>query len=281
MKQYLLKKIVFLTFFVAFSVSVFTGCGMLEVQSTWRNREVTIDGIDDGDEWANARYFLEKKDITIGLLNDESNLYIRLSSHDNNMQRQLMAFGFTVWFDAEGGKKKTLGIHFPIGMQGSSMQMMNRDRNTSRDKDSEQPQKMIEDLHKEIEIIGPGKNESNKMLFSDVIELGINVKINVTRRNLVYELQIPLTRNELQPYGIGTDITPAIGIGLETGNIDMSQMRDQRGGRLGGGDIPGGGRIPDGGGMGGGRRGSGMRPQMPESLELWLKTTLAQEPIAL
>jgi len=233
MKSYRLK-IMFLTFFVVLSVFVFAGCGMLEVESTWRDREVTIDGIDDGDEWANARYFLGEEKVTIGLLNDESNMYVRLSSHDNNMQRQLMALGFTVWFDAAGKKRKTLGIHFPIGMQSGGMQMMSRDRSTSRDEDSDQSQKMVEESQKEIEIIGPGKNESIKMVLSDVLEQGINIKIDVSKGNLVYELQIPLARNELHPYGIGTDITQAIGIGLETGKIDTSQMKNQREERSGG-----------------------------------------------
>ena len=273
----------FLSFIIILSTIMLADCGMRELESTWRNSEITINGKDEETEWENARYFFEKEKVTIGILNDENNMYLRLSSRDRNMQRQLMALGFTVWFDAKGGKKKTLGIHFPIGMQGSGMQMMRRGRSTSRDEDSDQLRKMLEVSQREIEILGPEKNESYTMFVNDVMELGINVKMDVSKGNLVYELKIPLTRSELQPYGIGTEIAQAIGIGLETGKIDMKQMRSQMGrrsggmGGRGGGGMPGGGRMPEGGGMGGGRRGGGMRPQMPESLELWFKIQLASE----
>ena len=140
----------FLTFIVLIFAFIFTGCGMHEFDSTWRDREITIDGKDDGAEWENARYFFGDKKITIGLLNDESNLYIRLSSRDSNMQKQLLALGFIAWFDAKGGKKKTLGIHFPIGMQSSDMQIMRSGRSTVRNKDSDQLQKMIEESQREI-----------------------------------------------------------------------------------------------------------------------------------
>ncbi len=281
------------SFIIFLSFTLLVGCDMREVDSTWRDRVVTIDGIDEGSEWENARYFFEKEKVIIGLLNDENNLYVRLSSRDRNLQRQLMVLGFTLWFDAKGGRKKTFGIHFPIGMQGSGMQMMRSSGRTNRNEDSDQLRKMLEGSQREIEILGPGKNESYTMLVVDALVLGINVKINNPKGNLVYELKIPLLRNESQPYGIGTEIAQEIGIGLETGKIDMEQMRSQmreRGGSMGGrGGI--GGR---GGGLGGGSsregmggRSGGMRGreggrgggQMFESLELWLKTELALEPI--
>ena len=91
----------FLSFIIIFSAIIFAACGMRELESTWRDREITIDGIDEGTEWENARYFFDKEKVTIGLLNDENNMYVRISSRDLNMQRQLMALGFIVWFDQE------------------------------------------------------------------------------------------------------------------------------------------------------------------------------------
>ncbi|MBT4485259.1 MAG: hypothetical protein HOC71_16455, partial [Candidatus Latescibacteria bacterium] len=161
----------FLSFIAVFLAFVFVGCGMHEIESKWRDREVAIDGIDEGPEWENARYYFGDKKITIGLLNDESNLYIRLSSRDRNMQKQLLALGLTTWFDVKGGKKKTLGIHFPIGGQAGGIEMMRNMKERSRNEDPDQLQKMLEKSQKEIEIIGPGKNESNTMLLTDIIEL--------------------------------------------------------------------------------------------------------------
>ena len=264
------------------------GCFMPEIESTWRDREVIIDGIDGGAEWENARYFFEEENITIGLLNDENTMYIRLSSRDRITQRQLLALGFTVWFDAEGGKEKKLGIHFPIGTRTVGIEMIRRDKNASMNEDPEQLRKMIEESQTDIEIIGPGKDARTTMTVEDVRELGINVKMDVSKGNLVYELQIPLMRSESQPYGIGIERAQAIGLGLESGKIDQAQMKSQMGSR-GGGGRGGGGRGGMGGGRGGGGRGGGGKGgggrggmggggMMPEPVELWLKTELASEP---
>ena len=128
------------------------------------------------------------------------------------------------------------------------------------------------------------------MFVNDVMELGINVKMDVSKGNLVYELKIPLLRSESQPYGIGTEMANIIGIGLESGKIDVEEMRSQTGSQGGGMGGRGGGRGGKGGMGGMGGRGGGdhggmggqggmgrMRPQMPESLELWLKIQLASE----
>lgn len=272
----------FLSFIILFSAILIVGCGMDEVESTWRDRAVTIDGIDNGIEWENSIYYFGEQKVAIGILNDESDLYIRLSSRDRNIQRQIVALGFTVWFDAKGGKKKTLGIHFPIGMQSSGIQVMRGVGRIERNEDTDQLQKMLEESQKEIEVFGPGKKESCTLFVADAKELGINSKINFSKGNLVYELQIPLVRSESKPFGIGSEVSQTIGIGLETGEINVEQMRNQMGGRGGGmGGI--GGRGGGGsGGMRGGRGRTGRRGgrQMTESIELWLKTELASDPIA-
>lgn len=272
----------FLSFIILFSAILIVGCGMDEVESTWRDRAVTIDGIDNGIEWENSIYYFGEQKVAIGILNDESDLYIRLSSRDRNIQRQIVALGFTVWFDAKGGKKKTLGIHFPIGMQSSGIQVMRGVGRIERNEDTYQLQKMLEESQKEIEVFGPGKKESCTLFVADAKELGINSKINFSKGNLVYELQIPLVRSESKPFGIGSEVSQTIGIGLETGEINVEQMRNQMGGRGGGmGGI--GGRGGGGsGGMRGGRGRTGRRGgrQMTESIELWLKTELASDPIA-
>lgn len=272
----------FLSFIILFSAILIVGCGMDEVESTWRDRAVTIDGIDNGIEWENSIYYFGEQKVAIGILNDESDLYIRLSSRDRNMQRQIIALGFTVWLDAKGGKKKTLGIHFPIGMQSSGIQVMRGVGRIERNEDTDQLQKMLEESQKEIEVFGPGKKESCTLFVADAKELGINSKINFSKGNLVYELQIPLVRSESKPFGIGSEMSQTIGIGLETGKINVEQMRNQMGGRGGGmGGI--GGRGGGGsGGMRGGRGRTGRRGgrQMTESIELWLKTELASDPIA-
>ncbi len=262
---------------------------MKELNSHWRDHEVTIDGIDDGPEWEGTRYFFGEEKVTVGLFNDDKNLYIRLSSRDKRTNALIMRTGLTIWLDAETGRKKTVGIHFPIGIHAGKVKMMRNMRGKSRNEDPGQMQKMLEDAQNEIEIFGPGKGESRTMLISEVNKLGIKAKIGNSKGNLVYELQVPLDKKESQSYGIGTDAGETISIGFEMGEMDMEQMtrkpREQRNGMGGRGRSGGlgGGRTRRGGGIGGmngmggfGGGGRGM-PQIPDSLELWLKTRLAVE----
>ena len=272
--------LLFLSFIIFLSSFLLSGCGMKELNSNWRDHEVTLDGIDDGPEWEGTRYFFNEEKVTIGLLNDNKNLYIRLSSRDQRLQAQLVMVGFTIWFDAKGGKKKTVGIHFPIGMQSGGIETMRVSGRTSMKKNPDRLMKMLEEAQKEIEIFGPGKGECCTLSIPEVEELGIKAKIDNSKGNLVYELKVPLARNESQPYGIGTDTSGTISIGFEMGEMDMKQMtrepRGQRGG-MGGGRTGGRGDMGGIGSRGGGRgMGGGMR-QMPESLELWLKIRLAAE----
>jgi len=273
----------FLSFLLFLSTAFLAGCGERELNSKWRNREIIVDGIDT--EWEGARLFLDKEKVTIGLLNDENDLYVRISSRDRTMQSQILMRGLTIWFDSKGDRKKTFGIHFPIGMRSDRREMMSRENPDNTDLS----QKMIEIMQNELEICGTGEEDITRLLTADIKERGVNVKMGSSKGNLVCELKVPLAKSELQPYAIGADTTKIIGIGFETGKMDreeMSKMVSERRGQRSG--IDGGrtgdrGGIGDMGGMGGGRGGrGGMRPgggQLLDSLELWVKTKLASEPM--
>ena len=298
MKRYRIRELILLSI-VIITAFITAGCGEFLAKSTWRDREVIIDGIDEGEEWNDARYFFEKEKVTVGLINDKTDMYVCLSTNDRKIQRQFLIRGFTVWFNPQGGKKKTLGIHFPVGMQGGGMQggMPGGDRQagdnlmtpgksgSDRGDEDAQLQKMLVESQKEIEIFGPGKDEKIKMSVEEAEENGIKVRIGYSsKENLVYELKVPLLRNVSRPYFIGTESVKVVGIGLESGKMDTSQMGKRSGG-MGGRDGGGmGGGMGGGhGGMGGGRGGGrgGMRQQTTEPIEIWLKTELAQQHVDL
>jgi hypothetical protein len=265
------------------------------------DRPIIIDGVDTGDEWENARNYFEKEKVTVGVVNKPDTVYVRLSTRDLQIQRNLLALGLTLWFNERGGRNKTIGIHFPIGMQGGGRPMMDRntpndrsntpnDRSetpTARGNNQEQLKKLLDSSQMEVEIIGPGKNERSTVSIIDAQQYGIQCRIGDMQGNLVYELQIPLKRTESCHYGIARKEVSAIGLGLETGKMDFEKMRQQGGERgRSGGMRPGGGiggGMGGGAGRGGGRGGStgggmGSRGQrMMESLELWLKVRLAFE----
>jgi hypothetical protein len=268
-----------ITMIVIILATSLVGCGGQELTSTWRDREVTIDGVDA--EWENAVTYVEDKNVAIGLLNDGEYLYICLASIDFQRVHQMIGSGLTVWFDPEGGKEKTLGINFPLGMQFSREDMRPEKMSMSRESmpDPEELREMVEESAKEMVILGPEKGKSLRMLTHGSQEIA--VKLGYSGGKLVYELRVPLVQDPQHPNAIGAGASETIGVGLETAEFDMDMMRDRMRERKGGGMPPGGQGTPPGGMRGGGMRGGGMRGgRMPggqrrERLELWTKVQLA------
>ena len=276
------------------------GCNELEFGSSWRDHEITIDGM--ATDWQDPMVYAEDAKVAVGIVNDEQHMYVCLTPADIRTATQMAMTGFMVWFDPEGGTKKRFGIRFPLGMQGRGVPMMFQEKmpggGVSRGgmsrgglADSTRYQRMFGGLGGELDILGPEEDQSMRMAFSSA--RGIEVQLGYSKGRVVYELKIPLARDAEHPYGIGTVLGETIGIGFETPEMDREAMRESMsGGRGGGGGMPGGGKGGGmgggrGGGMGGGRgggmgggRGGGMRPGgggTPEPLELWAKVTLASE----
>lgn len=276
--------------------ALFSGCNMREIESTWCDREIIINGKDEGVEWENAKYFFEDKNVTLGLLNDEDYMYIRISSHDRNIQNNFMVMGFSLWIDPYSKRDKSFCIQFPIGVT-KAMEKMGSEMTPGQSADTNKLKRMLENSLREIEIIGPEKKESRRMFVSRLSEIGINLKMDVSKENMVYELKIPLLRNESNPFGIGTEKTETIAIGLISGNANTGQMRNRirrnngdgmvgRGGSMGGIETSG---TENAGSMGmsqrglpggarGGRVGMPSSGQTSESLDMWLKIHLAKKP---
>ena len=63
-------KLLSLSFIIFIASIIFSGCGMKELNSNWRDHEVTIDGIDNGPEWEGTRYFFGEEKVTVGLFNE-------------------------------------------------------------------------------------------------------------------------------------------------------------------------------------------------------------------
>ncbi len=62
------------------------GCGnsKLELNSNWRDREITIDG--KNAEWLGTMLFFEEDNVSVGLLNDENFFYICMIVEDQFMR---------------------------------------------------------------------------------------------------------------------------------------------------------------------------------------------------
>lgn len=271
-------------------VLLLSGCGKPELVSQWRGeRSIVIDG-DDGD-WRNARHLLEKENLVYGMLNDAEYLYLYFNLSDRRRQMQIARSGLSVWLDANGGKGRSFGVHYPLAMKetdlpetGPGLSGGGRGRGGGRSPggraalDPAQLDRLMERLvaRRDFQILGPLSDQRTSS--SGRIIAGIEVAASWSEGRLIYELKVPLTRDAEHAYAVGVREGKPLGVGIE------APLPDFRGGRRGGGGFAGGpggrGRGGFGGGRGGGpglgsRGGRGGGSSRPEPLELWAKLKLA------
>lgn len=269
-------------FIVLFCVLVMAGCNDTQLQSSWRNREIIIDGSDA--EWQDISVYFQKSKVVFGICNDEKYVYMCMVISDHQTEREIIGRGFTVWCDAKGGNEKVFGIHFPLGFQETKIQR----NETGNDDEPGKREQIFQQMTSEMEILGPGKEERVRMTAPGT--QGVRAQFaHSSNENLVYELRLPLKPNTDQPYAIGADTGKTIGIGFEVAEADREAMKkrmgeegEPRGGRGGGGG--------GGGGRGGGRsrgKSSGSEGVSPdggssshEALNIWMRVTLASMPAA-
>jgi len=186
-------------------------------------------------------------------------------AEDQFIRAQVMMQGFTLWFDPDGGKEKTFGIKYPVGMQASDLLRGIRRAEQNLERGRQAPRRQMN----ELEILGPGKDDVKKMLIEEA--KGIEINIEFSSGMLVYELKVPLIQTEKHPYAIGAEAGSLVGIGLETAKMEREDVRrDMSGGRVGGG--PTGGMR---GGVGGRGMPGGRRLRMPQPLKIWAVVQLA------
>ncbi|MCC7261137.1 MAG: hypothetical protein IT369_01315 [Candidatus Latescibacteria bacterium] len=276
------------------------GCGKLAMDSSWRTRQITVDGADS--DWQGAVTYVAKGSTVVSLLNDEQFLYLRLASADRAIQAQMMRLGFTLWLDARGGEAQSFGIRFPRGMGGRGRPSENGEEGWEPEGGWQQRPEREPGKEPPVlapgrpEIIGPGKGEGHALTDPDAE--GIALEVVQAGGRLVYELKIPLARDEAHPYGLGVQPGQQFSIGFQTRTPVQGARRRGRGGEgamepggLGRGDggmgpegPEMGGMEPPGMGMGGrgpgGRRGPGAGVDLPQPLKLWVEVRLASAPEA-
>ena len=248
-------------------VVLLSACGNEELKSKWRTDEITVDG--SNRDWVDKLIYNKDNDIAIGIVNDEKDLYINISSTNRAMIQKIIRGGFTVWFNSKGNKDKTIGIRYPIGMNGAVPPF--RERFEGSENKSYQDEQPIESFRKrwtEIEIIKDKEDMTLRIPIDN--EAGIEVSNSFYEGMFVYELKLPLNEKKDSPYAIGAGESELIGIGFETGKMEnknrMNRMnrRGFSGGR--------GGR----GGRGGVRINTGNFSRMMEPLKYWIKVELAK-----
>lgn len=256
-------------------VVLLAACGNEDFKSKWRTDEITVDG--SNRDWADNLVYNKDNDIAIGIANDDSNLYISISSTDRMMIQKVLRGGFTVWFNSKGNKDKTIGIRYPIGNKGAEFPFRERfDRYGTDEYPSEQPIERFTERWEEFEIIKDKEDTALRIPIDN--EIGIEVSSSFYEGMFVYELKFPLNENTESPYAIGARESKAIGIGFETEKMGFKDRmnRMNRGGFSGGRGGRGG--MGAGGGRGGGRgrMNAGNIPKSMEPLKYWIKVELAK-----
>ena len=255
----------------------FTGCkSAMNLTSNSLDREVTIDGSEE--EWVDALQAIEKENFSLGLLNDEEFLYVTLVTADAQLRNQIMALGMTLWIDPEGGKDKTFGVRFPLGIMDSGLppnpMLMQRD--------PEIAEQMFNESLAEFEVVREKDEDTRRWMRTEIEDMQMDA--NIKTGMFVYELKIPL-RDEALGYSLEIAEGNSIGLGLETPEFDREAMREQfmrergaagggRGG-FGGGGVGGGGFGGGGLGAGGMGRGGQGPGAIGSSLDFWGLFSLA------
>jgi hypothetical protein len=276
-----------LTITVFLAVIVSSGCGTkaLEMESKWCDREILIDG--KNREWDGGITYIDDPNVAIGQFNDDTYLYLQLSSWDKEIVSHVIRSGITVWFDPEGGKKKSIGIHYPIRFEPKDGPS---DAEFEKPTMDERPD-MLSTRYSQMQVIEilPGEDkEGIRLPVAEAETAGVSVAIGFDKRTLVYELRIPLVRDGDHPFAIGLDPSElskgeqskTIGVGIETAELDMSEFKEKMGEPPGGeegmsGGMPGG---PGGGPPGGGARPAGAPGAKREPFSIWLMLSLSAEP---
>jgi hypothetical protein len=247
---------------LSLALSMLIGCSTLELESTWKDRDITMDG--KSGDWLGAKYYFEDSAVSVGLINDEQYLYVSMMTENPMLRTQIMQQGLIVWLDPRGGKNKTFGIKFPLGRQMGEEEGERMDPRVMMDEMSrEEMMKKLQESMTELEILGPEGKVLGRMDIEDA--QGIEVKMRNAAGTFVYELKVPLASSEEYPLAVGVNPGDTIGVGFLSPKMQMQRPSGMRG--MGG--MPPGGRMPPGGGMG------RMGPMIPKDLKIWAKVQLA------
>lgn len=251
---------------IAFFSLLLSGCATLELASNWRADAVAIDG--RMNEWGDKTVLIDNGKILMGIQNDSNFVYLMLSTNDRSLGRKLMSQGLTVWFDQKSGKDKTFGIRFPIGYRSAGVTPPDEDLRGAMPADQSRNASLL----RELEILGPGKEDHQRMAI--MAAGGIDAKVSFSPGSFVYELKVPFLDNDRYPFSIRAQSGASLGLGLETPEI--SDRPDFQGGEGGGVGAAGGGRR---GSSGRGQGPTGPDPErmreMMEPLKIWMKVQLA------
>jgi hypothetical protein len=239
----------------SFALLFISGCSSpLVYDSIWQDKPVTIDG--KANEWKiPLDYYDDKTKLNFSIANDGTNLYFCVRATEDETQKGIVHNGLQIWIDTTGGKKKDMGIQFPViqksdmASMGSSSGQAKTDQMEGSSASSYGMHKQYSRASKQMKITGFKGGIDGLSYLPNMY--GINAYLNWDTNNImIYEACIPLKtfyKTSLSPKDTAKVLGVSIVITVATKN--------------GGGDEAAGGHHGGhggGGGMGGGMGGGGM-----------------------
>ena len=223
---------------IALALTMAAGCSATLVTSKWKGDRIKIDG--DAGDWSDSTASFGNDDAAFKITNDEEYLYLLMVTQKREIARLIVTRGLTIWFDPNGGDKKTIGLHYPVGVGAAG-----RFQQDGVPLGPEQGGDFRGRLMEEVEFWGPTVRD--RVHFRRAQGKGIEVQFGEHDARFVYEARVPLIFSLEHPYAIETSTGSTIGVTIET-----TTAREALGGGEQRAGAPGGGR---GGGLGGGGRG--------------------------
>jgi len=260
------KKIVILSVLVL--AVLLTGCNSIELQSSWKDRTIKIDGNDD--DWKDQKYYIREKNITVGVMNDEKYLYLCFYPTNRKLGEQLLKQGLTIWFNGEGKKKKDFGIKFPLGLKNSMKDRSNKDSNI-KGMEPEMIERIVSEMSNKLEILGSRTEDVKTIEIKNLV--GMEIALGVQKGVFVYELKIPYKHNQVYSATIGAEPGSEIYLYFETPETDFEEKKSQIDAQS---SSKKKGMSGGKGGSSGGSKGGSDR-QVSSSLNAWAQIQLATE----
>ena len=258
------------------------------VESRWTDSPIVFDG--NPAQWKDIMEYPDDPQFGIGVRNDGTFLYLSMTSWKREVNKQILRFGFTTWFTSPSKKGKRFGIHFPLGMMKNAA-ARRADRESMHD--PEAMKERMEEALQEMELLGPGKDDSVPVKTGVAESFGLIVRLFPSDENLVYQIKVPLRQDSVSKYAIDIGNDSLLKVTFESTVTDVDMHSRGEGGmgtpNMGGGGMSGGGRP--GGGMGGGGAGRGMHgggrgghagpsaEEMPASFNASFSIGLARNPV--
>ncbi len=258
-------------FAITFAAGVVGAASVPERVSTWRDRDIRVDGSDE--EWRGEELPVKGEKFSLGIMNDADWLYLCLPTKEDGTKTTIGLMGIVVWLERQSGKKQTFGVHFPVpnppGARGPRRPLPpapSGGGDKEAPAEGQGPQVPGQDV---VGILGPGKNDARLVPIDQAG--GIEGRVGVHGDLMVYELRIPLHRTPENPYSPELRPGDTVRLKIETAPL--------RGGPYGPGSI-GGVIVPGGPGWGVSVGGAGWprKPMVVDPIEMKMDLRLATAP---